>query len=114
MRKKTLEALKESIAHWRRMATGTEKTINEVPDTDNCALCGLFYAKGCRSCPVVMESGTALCYNTPYGDAYDAFQSFAHATPKKMVEAEKAFRSASAKQLAFLESLLPPAKRKTK
>lgn len=113
MKPATLKALKQSIAHWRRLATGKEKQWEE-PNAEHCALCTRFLKSAlCYGCPVKERSGKRECNGTPYVDAYHAWSAWKWNEDEQL---EPAFRTAAKKQLAFLESLLPkkPRKKATK
>ncbi len=99
MTPKALKALKSSIAHWRRMATGKARP-GEVPLGSNCALCVMFYKEtgSCDGCPV-SEAGHGGCCGTPYFDARDAWIHNSKQSP--------AFKAAAQAELSFLQSLLP-------
>lgn len=100
---KTLTALEDSVAHWKRMAEG-KANEGERPGGDQCALCQLFCQVGskyCDGCPVNIETECS-CDTTPYFKAEDAFYAFGINSPK--------FKAAAAKELAFLQSLLPKVK----
>lgn len=103
MKSQTLKALKASIAHWRRMATG-KASRTERPQSDSCALCGLFINRPsfCRGCPVAEKAKAVGCNNTPFNDAYFAW--------KKFGKRSRQFKLAAQAELAFLESLLPKRK----
>lgn len=99
---KTLAALKKSIEHWERLASG-ENDYQESIYSGDCALCGLFYHYGeptdCDGCPVKAKTGRRNCKNSPWQRVSDA--KFDHG------EQSDAFRAAAGKELAFLKSLLP-------
>lgn len=106
MTTKTLNALKASIAHWRRHETGKAKPEEGIGPFD-CALCDLFIKTGskpCRGCPVAIKTGEAGCHHTPYYDAFAADQIYGRDSTQ--------FRLAAKAERKFLESLLP--KRKAK
>ena len=70
-RKETLEALRKSIAKWKRLSEGRGVDRGH----DNCALCALFCPGRhalCGNCPVREYSGWSNCQVTPYGDWLDA------------------------------------------
>lgn len=106
MKPTTLKALKQSIAHWRRLATGKEKK-GEHPDSSSCALCKLFIRIGCKGCPVAEKARETGCNGTPFLDAYKRYQQMGWG-----FASESTFRTAAKKELAFLESLLPKKPRK--
>jgi len=107
MNAKTLKALKDSIAHWKRMATGMARNL-ETPKGDHCALCRRFYDQDgkdiCEGCPVKNKTGHRCCNETPYYAAWIAHRDNGMDSP--------AFRRAAEDMLAFLQSLLPPRKPK--
>lgn len=101
MSPKTLKALKLSIAHWKRLATGTEKK-GEMPHADDCALCKLFWTdNGCKDCPVAAKTGLNYCIGTPYLAAIKAWRARFRGIEGAI------FLAAAQKELEFLESLLP-------
>ncbi len=103
MNAKTLEALNSSIAHWERMAAG-KPNPDEAPDADSCALCCLFIEDDCIACPVALKTGFRKCRNTPFKQAALEWNKGCWMPTLK-------FRSAAKEELAFLQSLLPKAKR---
>lgn len=86
MTKKTLTALRASIAHWRRLATG-KRLPKEVPSA--------IY------CPVRVATGNDFCESSPYWAAEKA---------ARFGLDSKEFKAAARKELAFLRSLLPKKK----
>ncbi len=63
----TLEALDDSIAHWKRLYTGTRRE-NEGCFGEDCALCAKFYIGGksdCEGCPIA-EAGFRHCNGSPW------------------------------------------------
>ena len=98
MNTKTLKALKQSIAHWKRLATGKREDYEDIGIHD-CALCQIFFEDGCDGCPVMKKTGEQSCKRTPYTEAAEAEDEFSldstefHAEAKRMLE--------------FLKSLLP-------
>ena len=102
MNRKTLTALKESIAHWERLATG-KASSGEGVGVHHCALCQLFYYKGCSGCPVKKETGDPQCIGSPYMKAYHA----SYTPAGNQSYNNKKFKAAAAKELEFLKSLLP-------
>lgn len=58
----TLKALRASIAHWKRMATGKQRK-HEAPNGDNCSLCARFnntWFSTCTGCPVANKTGRPI------------------------------------------------------
>lgn len=108
MNRQTLNALKDSIAHWKRLSTNTHKK-NETPYYEHCALCLLFNRNaihvGCLGCPVSEKTGHGQCAYTPWRDTGEHWYGTKHIQSTEFLRAAK-------KQLTFLKGLLP--KRKTK
>ena len=100
----TLKALKLSIAHWRRLATGQERR-DEIPDARHCALCALFNKPTgpnrvhCVGCPVRDKTGKEFCKGSPYLDANRAWVR-RHQYPMDA-------RIEALREYFFLRSLLP-------
>jgi hypothetical protein len=99
----TLKALKQSIAHWKRLSTGKRRE-GETVGAAHCALCDLFLNDGCSKCPVAQKVQRSGCSLTPYNDACDAHNAHGIDSPE--------FKSAAKVELEFLQSLLP--KQRTK
>jgi hypothetical protein len=102
MNARTLKALRGSIAHWKRMATGKARS-DEKPYADYCDLCTLFLKGDCSGCPVMERTGKYSCLETPYYAAHGAYISYGKHSRK--------FKAAAKKELTFLRSLLPKRKR---
>ena len=99
----TLKALKQSIAHWKRLATGKRRE-GERTGVHDCALCVLFFRTDCAGCPVAQKVNRIGCSNTPYVNANDAYYDTGLDSPE--------FKAAAKVELEFLQSLLP--KQRTK
>lgn len=101
MEAKTLQALKESIAHWERMRDG-DAYGGEEPTDLHCALCQLFNNENtsdvyrCEDCPIYEDTGRKFCSGTPY---IKAQRLWATDNPKFPKEAQK--------MIDYLKSLLP-------
>lgn len=78
---KTINALEDSIEHWRRFVE-CKSAADESIYTNDCALCKLFYDKQahfecydkcqcCNKCPVKARTGFAFCKNSPWKTAYE-------------------------------------------
>lgn len=104
MTKETLKALKESIAHWKRLAGGKQREGEHIGLTC-CALCIRFWDHDCIGCPVRDKTGRAKCSRTPYSAVEKMRDRFG-------LDSEE-FKAAAAKELEFLKSLLPSRKAKT-
>jgi hypothetical protein len=104
MNAKTLKALKQSIAHWRRLATGKTKR-GEKPSGHYCPLCKLFPGP-CEGCPVMAETKQSDCWGSPWGEANWNYFNIG--------KRSGAFKAAAREELAFLKSLLPKRKHPTR
>lgn len=120
MNPKTLKALKESIAHWKRMKQ--DPKCGDEPAGWDCALCRRFnsfchtfggerYAFGGERCPVAAAAGSLNCSNTPYSSARDAWYYYHEQGGKTRL---RQWRTAAQREIDFLESLLPKKKAKRK
>lgn len=100
MTPRTVNLLKNSIAHWWRMANG-QRAYNECIGSQDCALCRTYiHQSDCGNCPVRIHTGHPLCKGTPYtaarqashyGERYDSLY----------------FMAAAMKEFKFLVTLLP-------
>lgn len=102
----TLEALRGSIAKWKKNAEA-ETPDAYLTDASDCPLCELFYweADICRLCPVFQKTGRISCQLTPYGraaGAQDLWSDDCNNAGKR-----KRAHAAALAEVAFLESLLP-------
>ena len=97
---RTLAALRESIAHWGRMMEFGSQS-DDVPDGTNCALCRVS-PLSCHGCPVALSARLSGCRGTPYHDARRAWL-------RDGLDSAS-FKTAAAKELAFLIGLIPTAK----
>lgn len=100
---KTLAALNQSIEKWERNA------VAETPDDFTtspraCALCWLFWKRGCGGCPVMDATGKVYCHGTPCDEAFSARRVWScdPASPALRDAAHAAARD----EVAFLRSLL--------
>ena len=62
---RTLEALRDSIAKWEKIALGTGADYRD----SNCPLCQLFSSPGsldCGGCPVKLKTGYDQCLDSPF------------------------------------------------
>ena len=101
MNPETKQALKESIEHWKRLASGNRKP-GEGMEAGDCALCKMFLrrvADPCSGCPVRESSGHIGCRNTPFDNAC--------AIETKLGMDSSEFKAVAEKELEFLKSLLP-------
>lgn len=100
MDSETRTALEESIAHWKRMASGDRRN-SEAPTSDDCPLCEMFYNKldVCDGCPVRIKTGRTYCGDTPYHDAQRAWTEYGLDSSE--------FKYAALAEVDFLTSLLP-------
>ncbi len=103
MNKKTLKALKGSIKKWEKIVGGT----GEDEGHKNCPLCKC----GCCRCPVAIKTGSTDCDGTPYREwARHWNHKHGFMTQTNYVLCSTCERLA-AKELWFLESLLPKVKK---
>jgi hypothetical protein len=108
MTTKARNALRKSIAHWKRLAT-SQRRQGDAPTADNCALC-LIYSlpesvkekDNCAGCPVYAATGRRRCRSTPF---YAAADEWHHTWFYDLVTPE--FRRLAGLELKFLRSLLP-------
>ena len=101
MKKETVEALKKSIEHWKRLYTGTA-AAGEDTGTPCCALCSLFYYGNencCTGCPIAIKTGQTQCDGSPYVSSVDYGLIFGKSHPDFQRKA-KVFHD-------FLVGLLP-------
>ncbi len=107
MNKQTLKALKDSVAHWTRLSSGSLKRGEDVGPT-HCGLCRLFNnddsKNPCFGCPVFDKSGEVYCDNTPFEDASNEYRVHGIRSPQ--------FRKAAKEELKFLKGLLPKPSKK--
>lgn len=98
---KTLQAVKDSIAHHERLLAGVP---GEHYGTHQCALCQLYNNPDtdpdvrCFGCPVSKATGHARCIGTPYNEAQREFLRN---------EDDQKWRTAQQAEIDFLKSLLP-------
>lgn len=116
----TLKALKESIAHWKRMRA--KPSIIERPISDDCPLCRLFFKDEllthCAGCPVMDKTDKSGCVGTPYDDAYEAWHSLDLPNtydypPSWIVIVLSTWRRLALLEIKFLQSLLPVKRKKS-
>lgn len=107
MDKKTLDALKASIRHWRDVV---DTPLYAKVGPHQCALCELFWQPAgphgwglldtsCVKCPVFAHTGLQGCEGTPYG-VFERCQS-------QVCPDEDIARQLATDMLSFLEGLLP-------
>lgn len=109
MKKATLKALKQSIAHWWRLANDKARP-GEIPNSDHCALCRRFMCdmvddceKSGELCPVKERTEKTYCYNTPY---YKAAHEWKKNEVLRNAGLPQEFENQQA-EFEFLVSLLP-------
>ena len=105
MNKKTLTALRGSIAKWEKIAAGTG--VDKA--TQNCPLCKIFNNDDsaetdlqCKGCPVMAATHQWGCLNTPY-------EQWSKLMKNRITRGvlTKDDRIAAQAELEFLKSLLP-------
>ena len=106
MTSKVLRALKASIAHWKRMRDDPE--CGDTPSGLECPLCNLFDGPLCGRCPVKRRTGFTGCHGTPWMYANAAFD---HRHDSRYC---LDWTNAATAEIKFLESLLPPVKKRAK
>lgn len=109
MNKTTLAALRGSIKKWEKIVKGTEVDVGH----DNCPLCRLFLRNwgGCRDCPVGKNTGRSFCGGSPYVEWADLGGDY---DDPALTLKSPAHMAAAKRELRFLKSLLPKAKKNTK
>lgn len=101
MKQETLQALKDSIAHWKKMRD--DRKCGEEPTAEYCALCRRFLnehtpcIRSGEKCPVFAATGRPGCGNTPLDSIWEAFY----------LGGVRRWRVAAQREIDFLESLLP-------
>lgn len=109
MNAKTLKALKGSIQHWNRLATGKRKK-REGLGCSHCDLCKLYIYNQkdsptggdmCVGCPVYEETGLKSCFGSPYHRASLILRDVGYDMDHEL------FKEAAREELEFLKSLLP-------
>jgi len=107
MKKKTLKALNGSIEHWKSNLNA--ETPHDVElGVDACPLCKMFNnnplpsLNDCIGCPVRERTEYQYCKGTPYIDADKA-----HTVWRLYSSERDEWRAAAAREVEFLESLLP-------
>lgn len=105
MNSKTLEALRASIAHWDRLASGN-RNKGEMIGVNHCSLCSVFYSLtslSCDGCPVMQRTGKRFCVDSPYGEAANIIEDNEGEAGYDL----PAFKETAMRELEFLRSLLP-------
>ncbi len=107
MKKATLEALKKSIAKWKRIVRSSKA---EDRGDENCPLCKLFFDNrpSCYGCPVLLKVGVSHCCDTPYREwaVHGKTQHRDEVYPHRVPGCKTCMKLAK-EELAFLEGLLP-------
>jgi len=109
---RTLAALDASILHWERNAVA-KKPDDASCGPDDCALCDVFNDgsfETCRGCPVFERTGEALCADTPYVKAHNAYKNWVWAVYDKDAPGAE-FRALALEEAEFLRSLRPVGER---
>jgi hypothetical protein len=116
MKKVTLKALKQSIAHWERMAAG-KASLGENPVAEHCALCQRFgFWVDCQlphdgeRCPVAVKAVAADCNNTPYMKVHNLLPNrplLMRNSDYEYLKNTPKFKEAAQEEVEFLKSLLP-------
>ena len=107
-----LEALRESIDHWDRIASASPEP-SDVLGMEGCSLCKLYACDGlmnrhsnkdCIGCPVMLRTGKRYCRGTPYDEITDE-QSEEWLLKKEVYD--RKFYEVAAFESQFLRSLIP-------
>lgn len=93
--------LLKSIKHWEEMR---DNPRSSEPTSRTCPLCTEYIEKDCEGCPIAVKTRIPFCYDTPYDEAYKAWE--AHA------EYPATWHKAATAEIGFLRSLLPKKKGK--
>ncbi len=108
MTAKALTALRKSVKHWKSLAAGKGDATTNSIYSQHCALCDCYLmikdVDCCSGCPIAKD-GHADCRGTGWTDCRDALH-YGYQSEE--------FKRQAARQLAYLQSLLPAAKRKVK
>jgi hypothetical protein len=110
---RTLAALDASILHWEQNAAA-KKPGDASCGPDDCALCDVFNDgsfETCRGCPVFERTGEALCADTPYVKAHNAYKNWVWASRDEESQRGDEFRVAAREEAEFLRSLRPVGER---
>ena len=101
MSKRAAKALEKCILHWEENVELARTAPGQVCTASHeCALCNLYNAANCRSCPVALATGAPYCRCTPYKDVLDADYGAR--------SNRKALAAACKRELEFLKSLRDP------
>ena len=95
MKEETKQAIKDSIAHWKRMKEN--RRCGETPGPHGCALCQLFLHSDCVGCPIAERTKYTFCEGSPYFAASRAF----------CIGSDSKWQAAAEAEIQFLTSLLP-------
>ena len=99
-----IKALKASINHWKRLASGKRRE-GEVAGAEHCSLCLAYSDAECRSCPVAIFTGDILCINTPYRRAAAIAYDRRGLISDRALDSDE-FKAAAVKELVFLKKVL--------
>lgn len=100
MTPETAQALEASIKHWRDNVEAKTPGQASCEELD-CALCGLFFERNCKGCPVNEKTGLRFCRGTPHGAAVSAHSDWEWGPGGGRAH----FRAAAQDMLSFLEGL---------
>ena len=93
----TLRAIDDSIAHWKRLASGTAKPGEGIGAKD-CELCEKFrfpsHNPPCWGCPIANLTGLTMCDGSPYRDCRNDYYDHG--------KFSKQFRASAETMLEFL------------
>lgn len=108
MNKKTLKALKQSIAKWEK------NTKAETPDQyltgyADCPLCNLYWHDVCNGCPISEKTKKLCCSSTPYEKCRDHWDDWDYKFARRegYAKSKRLAIAAAKREVKFLKSLLP-------
>lgn len=108
-------SLEQSIDHWERMRNDP-LACEEEPYGEYCACCDSFYDEEfdtddhdydrlhqCFNCPIALRTGKPECLNTPWRDAYQAWNKY---LLDKTTEQKVLWTNAATQEIKFLKETL--------
>ena len=100
------DRIERSIEHWEKLRD--DPLTSEKPTSMWCALCDEYFHQRCRDCPIEERTGEDRCDNTPYSDAYIAWEDWKNCLKDEEEDLRQEFEVHAQKELDFLTSLLQP------
>ncbi len=108
MTPETIQAIRDSIAHWEQ--NRDVKTYADIGiGSHHCPLCKLYINNRCRQCPVYEKTTYPYCQNTPYEAIYTHVAAFDYSTTDGYlpVPVTPEWPQLCQDEIDFLTSLLP-------